>query len=107
MQDEIQEFIEQRFGVTTNVFLQALRSSPSANGYMMGAISELLLKQHLESLGYEVLLIKEKPAGGNNTKNSEDRSDFYNRKKGKTINEWLVVECKGLKSNRSGEPFGV
>jgi hypothetical protein len=99
MQDEIQEFIEKRFGVTTNVFLQALRSSPSANGYIMGAISELLLKQYLESLGYEVLRIKEKPAGGNNAKNSEARGDFYIRKKGETKNEWLVIECKGLKSN--------
>jgi hypothetical protein len=43
MQDEIQEFIENRFGVTTNVFLQALRSSPSANGYMMGASTNLFL----------------------------------------------------------------
>ena len=99
MQDEILEFIEKRFGVTTNVFLQALRSSPSANGYIMGAISELLLKQYLESLGYEVLRIKEKPAGGNNAKNSEARGDFYIRKKGETENEWLVIECKGLKSN--------
>jgi hypothetical protein len=99
MQNEIQEFIEKRFGVTTNVFLQALRSSPSANGYIMGAISELLLKQYLESLGYEVLRIKEKPAGGNNAKNSEARGDFYIRKKGETKNEWLVIECKGLKSN--------
>jgi len=99
MQDEVQEFIEKRFGVTTNVFLQALRSSPSANGYIMGAISELLLKQYLESLGYEVLRIKEKPAGGNNAKNSEARGDFYIRKKGENKDEYLVIECKGLKSN--------
>ncbi len=99
MQDEIQEFIEKRFGVTITVFLQALQSSPSANGYIMGAISELLLKHHLESLGYEVLRIKEKPAGGNNAKNNEARGDFYIRKKGEIKNEWLVIECKGLKSN--------
>lgn len=65
--------------------MQALRSSPSANGYIMGAVSELLLKQYLESLGYEVLRIKEKPAGGNNAKNSEARGDFYIRKKGEKI----------------------
>jgi hypothetical protein len=99
MQDEIQEFITNRFGVTPSVFLQALRSSPSANGYIMGAVSELLLKQYLEGLDYEVLRIKEKPAGGNNAKNSEARGDFYIRKKGETKNEWLVIECKGLKSN--------
>lgn len=99
MQDEIQEFIATHFGVATEVFLWALQRSPSANGYIMGAISELLLKQYLESLGYEVLRIKEKPAGGNDAKNSEARGDFYIRKKGKTKNEWLVIECKGLKSN--------
>jgi hypothetical protein len=82
MQDDLKSFIEVRFGVTTEVFLQALRSSPSANGYITGAISELLLKNYLESLGYEVLRIKEKPAGGNNAKNSEARGDFYIRKKG-------------------------
>jgi hypothetical protein len=42
----------------------------------MGAISELLLKNYLEELGYEVLRIKEKPAGGNNAKNSEARGDL-------------------------------
>jgi hypothetical protein len=65
----------------------------------MGAISELLLKQHLETLGFDVFRIKEKPSGGNKAKNSEARGDFYIRKKGETKNQWLVIECKGLKSN--------
>jgi hypothetical protein len=96
---ELEDFIEKRFGISVAVFLQALRSNPSANGYLMGAISELLLRQYLESLGYEVLRIKEKPSGGNEAKNSEARGDFYIRKQGEFKNEWLVVECKGLKSN--------
>jgi hypothetical protein len=44
MQEDLKSFIEVRFGVTTEVFLQALRSSSSANGYITGATSELLLK---------------------------------------------------------------
>lgn len=99
MQYEIQKFIEKRFGVTTNEFLQALRSSPSANGYILGAISETILKNKLEELGYEVKRIKEKPPG-TKPKNSEARGDFYIRKKSdENKNEWLVIECKGLKSN--------
>ncbi len=98
-QDNLKSFVENRFGVTQEIFLQALQNSPSANGYITGAISELLLKNHLESLGYEVLRIKEKPAGGNNAKNSEARGDFYIRKNGNPENKWLVIECKGLKSN--------
>lgn len=62
MEEDLKSFIEIRFGVTIEVFLQALRSSPSANGYITGAISELLLKNYLENVGYEVLRIKEKPA---------------------------------------------
>ena len=81
MQDDLKSFIEVRFGVTTEVFLQALRSSPSANAYIIGAISKLLLKNYLENVGYEVLCIKEKPIGGNNIKNSEAKGDFYIRKK--------------------------
>ena len=99
MTNQVKIFIETRFGVSEEVFLQALQSSPSANGYIAGAISELLLKQYLESLDYEVLRIKEKPAGGNNAKNSDARGDFYIRKQGNRKNEWFVIECKGLKSN--------
>jgi hypothetical protein len=97
--EEFEQFVRKFFGISTDIFLQALRSSPSANGYIMGAISELLLKQHIEELGYEVLRIKEKPAGGNNAKNVEARGDFYIRKHGSEENQWLVVESKGLKSN--------
>jgi hypothetical protein len=97
--EELELFLRQYFGVPTEVFLQALRSNPSANGYILGAISEVLLKVHLEQLGYDVLRIKEKPAGGNKAKNIEARGDFYIRKKGTEADEWLVIESKGLKSN--------
>jgi len=97
--NDFEHFVSQHFGVESKLFLEALKNSPSAKGYILGAISELVLKQYLESLGFEVLRIKEKPAGGNNAKNTTARGDFYIRKKGSTKNEWLVIESKGLKSN--------
>lgn len=95
----INDEILKHFGVDERTFLEALKSSPSAQGYIAGAISEVLLKEHLESKGYEVIRIKEKPSGGNNAKNSEARGDFYIRKRGNTDDKWLVIESKGLKSN--------
>lgn len=87
------------FGVDERVFFEALKSSPSAQGYIAGAISEVLLKEYLEANGFEVIRIKEKPSGGNNAKNSEARGDFYIRKNDNTEDKWLVIESKGLKSN--------
>lgn len=95
----IDENLLKHFGVDERVFLEALKSSPSAQGYIMGAISELLLKEYLESKGFEAVRIKEKPSGGNNAKNYEARGDFYIRKKGNKDDKWLVIESKGLKSN--------
>lgn len=97
--NEINEFIVKQFGVDEKVFLDALNSSPSAQGYIMGAVSEVLLKEYLQKNGFEVLRIKEKPSGGNNAKSMEARGDFYIRPKGSNKDEWLVVESKGLKSN--------
>lgn len=93
------DYIFQQFGVNEGIFLDALNSSPSAQGYIIGAISEVLLKEHLEQKGFEVLRIKEKPSGGNNAKSMDARGDFYIRPKGSDKDEWLVVESKGLKSN--------
>lgn len=87
------------FGVDEATFTEALELSPSSQGYIAGAISEILLKRYLENMGYEVVRIKEKPSGGNNAKNFEARGDFYVRKSGDTDGKWLVVESKGLKSN--------
>lgn len=94
-----EEYIEKYFGVDRDVFFKALDASPSAKGYIAGAISEVILKDYLEGKGFEVLRIKEKPSGGNNAKSADARGDFYIRNKGSDIDEWLVVESKGLKSN--------
>lgn len=95
----IDQNILKHFGVDERVFLEALKQSPSAQGYIMGAISEVLLKEYLEAKGFEVIRIKEKPSGGNNAKNYEARGDFYIRKNGSNDDSWLVIESKGLKSN--------
>lgn len=92
-------YIKEKFGCDEKLFLQALEESPSSRGYVMGALSEIILKNKLEEWGYEVVRIAEKPSGGNNAKNDEARGDFYVRKAGSTQDEWLVVESKGLKSN--------
>jgi len=97
--ENFQEFISTHYGVGLDLFFEALKHSPSAQGYVMGAISELLLQTYLEDKGFEVIRIKEKPAGGNDAKNEEARGDFYIRKKNSQEDKWLVVECKGLKSN--------
>ena len=95
----INDSILKHFGVDERVFLEALKSSPSAQGYIAGAISEVLLKEYLETKDYEVIRIKEKPSGGNNAKSSEARGDFYIRKNNSKEDKWLVIESKGLKSN--------
>jgi hypothetical protein len=95
----IDQNILKHFGVDERVFLEALKQSPSAQGYIMGAISEVLLKEYLEAKGFEVIRIKEKPSGGNNAKNYEARGDFYVRKNGSKEDKWFVIESKGLKSN--------
>lgn len=92
-------FTMDHFGVTEDIYLEALKLSPSAQGYIMGAISEVLLKNYLINKGYEVIRIKEKPSGGNNAKNYEARGDFYIRRLGSKDDKWLVIESKGLKSN--------
>ena len=97
--EDFELFINRFIGVSIETLLQALKNSPGANASIIGAVSELLLKQHLEEAGFEVLRIKEKPAGGNKAKNINARGDFYIKKKGSDKDEWLIVESKGLKSN--------
>ncbi len=101
----LKNYIKNKFGIDEQKFLEVLKMSPGAEGYLFGSLGELLFKEYAESLGYEVLRIKEKPDGGYNAKNEEARGDFYIRKKGNKKDEWFVVECKGVKSNaekRSG-----
>jgi len=97
--NDFDAYCDSMFGCDTSLLLRAMDSSPSSRGYLLGAISEILLKDYLEGLGYEVLRIIEKPSGGNLAKNVEARGDFYVRKQDRTEDQWLVVESKGLKSN--------
>ncbi|HRJ44008.1 MAG TPA: hypothetical protein PL105_19115 [Caldilineaceae bacterium] len=92
--ERITEFVQQVFKTNLEVFLSALKMSPNAQGYMSGSISELLLKEKLESEGYEVLRIREKWEG---RKHSRHHGDFYFRKRGS--DPWYVLESKGVKSN--------
>ena len=92
--DKLEEFIRTVFKTTVEVFYDALRLSPNAQGYVSGSISELLLKQQLESLGYTVERIKEKWEG---QKHENHHGDFYFR--GADSSLWYVLESKGVKSN--------
>lgn len=103
--DLLKNYIKTKFGIDEIRFLEVLQKSPGAEGYLLGNLGEELFKEYAESIGYEALRIKEKPEGGNNAKSEDARGDFYIRKKDSLKDEWLVVECKGVKSNsekRSG-----
>jgi len=93
----IRRFVGKNFGVSLEVFINAIKISPSAQGYILGAISEILLKDYLIDKGFEVKRIKEKPRGGAHGKSAEARGDFYIKRPNDI--KWLVIECKGLKSN--------
>jgi hypothetical protein len=88
---KMSDISQQLFGVEEDVLGWALLSSPNARGYIIGAISELLLKAELEAQGLTVLRIKEKWEGP-----KLHHGDFYISKDKKN---WFVVESKGLKSN--------
>ena len=96
--DVLKNYIKKKFGIDEKKFLEVLEKSPGAEGYILGNLGEDLFKEYVESLGYEALRIKEKPEGGNNAKSEDARGDFYIRKKSSKKDEWLVVECKGVKS---------
>lgn len=93
----LSKFINDIFGVVEELFQKALVQSPSAQGYIHGAISEELLKDKLEDLGFEVRRIVEKPRGGFRAKTAEARGDFYIKKP--EDKKWIVIESKGLKTN--------
>lgn len=96
---DFENFVHNRFNVSLSDFFRILKSNNSADGYILGAIGEDTFRKYAESLGYEVIRIKEKPSGGNKGKADSARGDFYIRKKGNPKDEWLVVECKSVKSN--------
>lgn len=51
---KLEIFVTKVFKTTLDIFLEALKLSPNAQGYVSGSITELLLKKHLESLGFVV-----------------------------------------------------
>ena len=81
----------QLFGVDEKVVIEAILDSPNARGYIIGSISELLLRNTLIGQGFKVLRIKEKWEGP-----KIHHGDFYISKDDKN---WYVIESKGLKSN--------
>lgn len=92
---KLTRFVKTAFKTTIEIFYEALRLSPNAQGYVMGSITELLLKKKLEEeYGCEVKRIREKWEG---RKHPHHRGDFYFRPPGRP--EWYVIECKGVKSN--------
>jgi len=91
---QLERFVKNTFKTTVAIFLEALKLSPNAQGYVSGSVTELLLKQHIEERGYEVEKIREKWEG---PKHPNHHGDFYFSKKG--MNRWFVLESKGIKSN--------
>lgn len=101
MKMDIEKWIHATFGCNTDDFISLLEMSPSSQGYIHGAASELVLKRYLEEQGYTVWRIKEKPSGGFDEKKEGYKGDFLI----KDGDSYYVVECKGIKTNaefRSG-----
>lgn len=93
--DKLIRFVRRVFKTNLEVFLEALKHSPNAQGYVSGSITELLLKKKLEEeYGMEVKRIREKWEG---RKHAHHHGDLYFRERdGKC---WYVLESKGVKSN--------
>lgn len=89
----IEHFVRDVFKTSLEIFFEALKLSPNAQGYVSGSITELILKQHLEANSFEVNRIREKWEG---KKHSNHHGDFYFRK---NAEPWFVLESKGVKSN--------
>jgi hypothetical protein len=93
--ERLTNFVHRVFKTNLEIFLEALKHSPNAQGYVSGSITELLLKKKLEEeYGFEVKRIREKWEG---RKHPNHHGDFYFRKP--ESNLWYVVESKGVKSN--------
>ncbi|GAB5466444.1 MAG: hypothetical protein Kapaf2KO_18800 [Candidatus Kapaibacteriales bacterium] len=105
--ESISDYIKRKFGVDERKFIEVLKMSPGAEGYLHGSLSELLFKDYVESKNFEAFRIKEKPGGGYNAKSDDARGDFYIRKKGSTKDEWYVIEIKGIKTNTEKHLFSL
>lgn len=93
---DFKKWVFEKFGTDLGTLKQVLEMSPSSQGYIQGAVSELELMHYLKVQGYEVHRIKEKPAGGFDEKKVGYKGDFLIKtQEGK----YYVVECKGIKTN--------
>lgn len=93
--EKLTRFVKQVFKTTVEIFLEALKLSPNAQGYVSGSITELLLKKKLEEeYAFEIKRIREKWEG---RKHPRHHGDFYFRKP--DFPYWYVIESKGVKSN--------
>jgi len=93
--ERLTRFVQRVFKTNLGIFLEALKHSPNAQGYVSGSITELLLKKKLEEeYSFEVKRIREKWEG---KKHRHHHGDFYSRKS--NTKQWYVVESKGVKSN--------
>ena len=91
--EKLESFVSKVFKTTLEIFLEALKLSPNAQGYVSGSVTELLLRNHLVSLGYTVKRIREKWEG---RKHPKHHGDFYFEDES---GNWFVLESKGVKSN--------
>ena len=94
--DEFKKWVSEKFGTDLDTLKKVLEMSPSSQGYIQGAVSELELMQYLIRQGYKVYRIKEKPAGGFDEKKVGYKGDFLIKSK---QDKYYVVECKGIKTN--------
>jgi len=93
--EKITGFVERVFKTSLEIFLEALKLSPNAQGYVSGSITELLLKKKLEEeYRFEIKRIREKWEG---KKHPHHHGDYYFRKHDSPY--WFVIESKGVKSN--------
>ncbi len=93
--ERLTNFVQRVFKTNLEIFLEALKLSPNAQGYVSGSVTELLLKRKLEDdYGFEVKRIREKWEG---RKHPNHHGDFYFRRQ--PDNLWFVMESKGVKSN--------
>ncbi len=93
--ERLTRFVRDIFKTNLEVFLEALKLSPNAQGYVSGSITELLLKKTLQDrYNLDVKRIREKWEG---RKHPHHHGDFYIRKIGSP--SWYVIESKGVKSN--------
>ena len=96
---QLVRYIQERFAVSPQEFLESIRLSPNSQGGIIGAITEYLLMKHLREQGFLVERIPEKWEG-----QKLHHGDFY---VSKGYNQpAYILESKGLKSNAEAFRLG-